>query len=77
MQEARGSSPLSSTFPQLRGHFWSLYLIFDRLQCCKKSPYLASLHDLMFLQVSALLRRRSGMVAAVWSCREPSGEPAG
>jgi hypothetical protein len=31
MQEARGSSPLSSTFPQLRGHFWSAYLIFDRL----------------------------------------------
>jgi hypothetical protein len=42
IQEARGPSPHSSTFPQLRGYLWLSYLIFDFLQCSKKSRYLTS-----------------------------------
>jgi hypothetical protein len=35
MQEARGSSPLSSTFPQVKASCEASELIFERLQSSK------------------------------------------
>jgi len=55
MQEARGSSPLSSTFTQVNGMFWLSGMIVERLQSGQVASASRPLMSWKLMQVRTLL----------------------